>query len=96
MSVLKEFYDVSEDWRGKRYAGINLDWDYKKREVHMSIPGYVKEAFARFKHILRKTTDQPHKHELPKYGSTIKYAKEEDTTQSLNKKDKRLVQQITG
>ena len=26
-----------------------LDWEYHKREVHISMPGYVHEAIKRFK-----------------------------------------------
>ena len=44
-----------------------MDWGYDKKEVHLSISGYVTEALARFQHRLRRKTDQPHKHELPKY-----------------------------
>ena len=41
---LKEHYEVEEDWEGRRYLGITLDWDYKKREVHLSMPDYVARA----------------------------------------------------
>ena len=27
-----------------------LDWDYKKKQVHLSIPGYAKKALKEFKH----------------------------------------------
>ena len=30
MKTLKKYYPVSEDWKGNRYIGITLDWDYKK------------------------------------------------------------------
>ena len=28
--TLEEHYKVTQDWKGKRYIGITLDWDYKK------------------------------------------------------------------
>ena len=96
IEVLKGFYDVSEDWKGEKYAGITMDWDYEKRQVHLSMPGYVKEALVRFKHKLRRKTDQPHRHEPPKYGATIQYAKEEDSSDLLNAKETQSIQQITG
>ena len=33
INVLKQHYDVTEDWKGKIF-----DWDYNKRQVHLSMP----------------------------------------------------------
>ena len=96
ISVLKEHYTVDEDWEGKKYCGITLDWDYVNREVHLSMPGYCDEALVRFRHKLKKVMDQPHKHTVPVYGSTIQYAKPEDTTELLDKAGKLFIQQVTG
>ncbi len=46
IKVLKEHYKVEEDWEGKRYLGITLDWDYKNHKVHLSMPEYVEHALA--------------------------------------------------
>ncbi len=35
--VLKQDYQIEKDWEGTQYIGLNVDWDYKKREVHISI-----------------------------------------------------------
>ncbi len=42
--TLKENYKVTLEWDGQRYIGIALDWDYKRRQVHLSMPGYIKKA----------------------------------------------------
>ena len=42
MTVLKKHYTVSHYWEGKRYLGIDLDWDYERRKVHISMLLYVK------------------------------------------------------
>ena len=34
IQALKKTYSISEDWKGHKYCGLSLDWDYKKREVH--------------------------------------------------------------
>ncbi len=34
---------ITEDWTGNLYCGIQLDWDYEKRTVDISMPGYVKK-----------------------------------------------------
>ena len=96
ISVLSEFYTVAVDWKGEKYSGITLDWDYDKRQVHMSMPGYCKDALVRFGHKLRKPNDQPHKHTLPVYGRTIQHAKPDNKTPKLDADQTKLVQQITG
>ncbi len=81
INTLKKDYEVEEDWDGKRYVGITMDWDYKKREVHLSMPEYVECALARFGHsIPNKPQHQPHLHTIPTYGATVQYAKPEDTS----------------
>jgi len=87
---------VDKDWEGKKYCGISLDFDYEKRQVDLSMPGYCNKALRRFKHECQKWTDQPHKHILPTYGATIQYAKEEDTTEKLGPAKKKFIQQVTG
>ncbi|KAL7480508.1 LOW QUALITY PROTEIN: hypothetical protein ACHAW6_006199, partial [Cyclotella cf. meneghiniana] len=39
--ALKENYTISVDWEGEKYVGLKLDWDYDKRKVPLSMPGYV-------------------------------------------------------
>ena len=59
MSVLKISYKISDDWKGNRYLGLDLDWDYEKREVHLSILSYITDALRRFNHVTpRKPQDQ--------------------------------------
>ena len=38
MKVLSEFYEMEEDWLGKLYCGITLDWNYKEGYVNTSMP----------------------------------------------------------
>ena len=38
IKVLKEHYEVEEDWGVTRYLGITMDWDSKGHEVHLSMP----------------------------------------------------------
>jgi hypothetical protein len=97
IQALKQDYEIEEDWNGTRYLGITLDWDYNKREVHLSMPGYVERALARFGHLIpKKLQHQPHKHTVPTYGATIQYAKDDDATKLLTKEEKKYIQQVLG
>jgi hypothetical protein len=97
IQTLKQDYDIEEDWEGTWYLGITLDWDYKKREVHLSMPGYVERALARFGHLIPKTLQhQPHKHTVPTYGASIQYAKDNDVTNLFSKDEKKYIHQVLG
>jgi hypothetical protein len=48
--ILKEYYEISEDWSGRKYVGITFDWDYRNRRVHLSMPGYITKALQCFGH----------------------------------------------
>ena len=96
ISVLREHYEVAEDWKGEKYSGITLDWDYVKREVHLSMPGYCKDALIKFNHTLRKLNHQPHKHTIPTYGTKVQYAKPADESPKLGKEETKFIQQVTG
>ena len=40
-NILAESFKITTDWRGEKYIGFTLEWDYTKHEVHPSMPGYV-------------------------------------------------------
>ena len=46
----KPMFEITVDKEGKQFCGLHMDFDYEKREVHISIPGYVDAALKRFKH----------------------------------------------
>ena len=46
-SVIRKYYPVTKDWVGSKYIGITLNWNYVKRQVHLSIPGYVNRFTAK-------------------------------------------------
>ena len=70
MSFLKSKYKISADWKGERYLGLDLDWDYKKQEVQLSMLSYVTDALRRFNHAKPcKPQYQPYPHITPNYGA---------------------------
>ena len=95
--MLKEHYEISEDWEGKKYVGLTFDWDYDKRRVHVSMPGYVDHNLIRFKHDTpRRAQDQPYQHTVPNYGAHYQFSVATDGTALLDKYGKKFVQQVTG
>jgi hypothetical protein len=97
IKVLKEHYEVEEDWGGTRYLGITLDWDYKCNKVHLPMPEYIEQALAHFGHpIPDKPQHQPHPHTILTYGATVQYAKPEDTSRPLSPAEKKFIQEVIG
>ena len=97
MTVLKKNYAISSDNKGKRYLGLDLDWDYENRTVHISMLDYVTDALKRFHHARpRKAQDQPHAHLKTIYGAKKQYAPDDDDSPPLSKADKKFVQEVTG
>jgi hypothetical protein len=92
-SVLSQDYKIDTDLMGTRYLGLTLDWDYKLRKVHLSMPGYIKKACIRFGHTpLNKPQMQPHPHTLPTYGATIQFAKQINQTPLAMKEQQKYIQ----
>ena len=86
-----------KEWEGKKYAGITFDWDYEKRRVHVSMPGYVDHSLICFKHgTPRRAQDQPYQHIVPTYGARQHFSIDSDGTAVIDKNSKKFVQQFTG
>ena len=97
MKTLKKYFPVTEDWKGNRYIGITLDWDYQKRQVHLTMPGYVQKALKQFQHEKpTKQQDSPFPYVEPTYGAKKQYAKATSTSPKLDKKGKCFIKQVCG
>ncbi|KAL7475371.1 hypothetical protein ACHAW6_001288 [Cyclotella cf. meneghiniana] len=94
--VLEAHYKVTADWAGKRYARIHLKWDYKKRQCHLYMPGYIKKTLIQFGHHLKEKhkQNQPFPHTPIKYGAAKQYAKEHKQSPPLDDKATKFIQKV--
>ena len=96
MTVLRNHYTISSNWTGSRYLGLDLDWDYEKHEVLLSMLSYVQDALTRFHHSRpHKPQHQPYPHAKITYGDKAQYATAEDNSQLLAPADKKIIQEVT-
>jgi hypothetical protein len=96
MDTLKLQYKVSEEWAGTRYIGLTLKWDYVRRTVELSMPGYVKRALSRFSHPSpTQPQDLPHPWTAPRYGSHAQYAND-DESPLVDLHDTKRLQEVIG
>jgi hypothetical protein len=90
-------YKIKEDWTGSMYTGLTIDWDYDNGTVDISMPGYYEKALKRFQHAPPAVPeDSPHAWDPPKYGKTIQYAEDPDTSPSVDASKTKLVQEVVG
>jgi hypothetical protein len=50
INALQQLYEISIDSTGSQYLGLTLKWDYKRRTVRVSMPGYIPAALHKFQH----------------------------------------------
>ena len=97
IKCIKENYDITEDWEGKRYLGLAFDWNYDTCSVHLSMPNYIPDALKRFKRENPKIWQgYPHQHTVPNYGAKQKFAETESNDPVLEKETKKIYSKSTG
>lgn len=78
IKTLQNYYKITIDKEGKNYLGMDLELDYIKRTLEVSMKGYVQAACKRFNH---KKTKQPvhgpYKYTPPSYGARIQHSEED-------------------
>ena len=95
-AAIKDKYPLKIDWEGAKYLGIDLDWNFTKQEVILSMKGYVEQALKQFKHLQpTKHHYGPTKYKPPEYGQKIQYTTV-DTSPELTQTQKQLIQQVCG
>ena len=96
LACLRTTYQMTADWEGKRYVGIDLKWDYTNRDLYCSMDGYIESALKQFQHSIPKQKYiAPSKMAPRDYGAKVQLVKE-DTSAPLTAKQKTFIQQVTG
>jgi hypothetical protein len=70
LQALESRYTITIDWDAKIYCALSLAWEYVKRTVDISMPGYVEKALQRFCHIpATRIQNSPHAWIPPHYSA---------------------------
>lgn len=97
LSILEAKYPaVATDWTGALYCGITLNWNYNEGYVNILMPGYVKRLLAKFNYTPKKKRYSPYPVEPHKFGKASQEPMPEDTSPKVDKRKRRLVQQVVG
>jgi hypothetical protein len=96
INALETAYQLTTDWEGEKYCGLKLKWNYGRRTIEMSMPGYVERALQRFQHVVRQRQDNPYKYIPPEFGAKVQYTPDEDLSPLLDADGKKFVQEALG
>ena len=97
IQTLKAHYDVTQDWSGVNFLSIDLEWDYAKGTVRLSMKNYILKVLKRFNHLSsNKACHSPHPHQQPTYGVKKQCDPDLDNSQQLSTTDQTRLQAITG
>ena len=90
----KKYLNITEDWEGKKYSGIDLEWDYDKRTCRATMDGYILDIRNKYGHLTPKKPQYlPHKHRPIDYGSKKQIVQPADTSPPL---DYKVIQRVQG
>jgi hypothetical protein len=94
--ALLRSYELTTDWEGKIYSGMNLKWDYKNRTCDISMPGYIANVLSKLQHNTPKHPQHtPSRYVMPVYGAKTQYTTQ-DETPPLTPKQCLNIQKVTG
>jgi hypothetical protein len=97
INALQQLYEISIDWTGSQYLGLTLKWDYKRRTVRVSMPGYIPAALHKFQHDWnQRRQDASHSWNQPTYGAEVQYANNPNESTPLGAKSVTLVQHVAS
>ena len=94
--TLEKYYEVTVDWKGSLYVGIQLEWNYDKGFVDTHMPGYIPKALIKFQHPHPKQAQHAPATAVPiVYGAKIQEAPK-DTSPPLAPAQIKRIQDIVG
>jgi hypothetical protein len=97
LQVYNMHYKCSQDWDSMKYLGMDIDWDYKQRKVHVLMLEYVPKTLMRFQHKAPSTPQhQPYSHVKLTYGATRQHAEARNTSELLSKENRTYIQEVIG
>eukprot|EP00804_Cyclotella_cryptica_P022929 CCRYP_018759-RA/>CCRYP_018759-RA protein AED:0.35 eAED:0.34 QI:0/-1/0/1/-1/1/1/0/335 len=95
--TIKEHYDITENWQGSLYSGINLDWNYTNRTCRLTMQEYIANFLTKYDHPRpKKPVLSPYKAATISFGAKVQYTAKPDSTPALNKVGVKWVQGIVG
>ena len=88
---------MSEDWEGKLYCGIALQWNYDRRILKIAMPGSISQQLTKYKH--NPLENPVNSFFIPKprtYGKDSQKTDPPDTIKPTTELETKFIQQVVG
>jgi hypothetical protein len=96
INVLKELYEVHEDWAGSTYLGYDIERDRSKHTIALSLPKYIDNALKRFNINQKRGARTPMVYTPPHYGAKQQLTPDKSMYTNLTPAGKKRIEQIVG
>jgi hypothetical protein len=97
VASIKTTYTLTKDWTGNLYCGIKIGWDYDKRTINISMPGYIEKKLEEYEHVVKKKPQHcPYSPEPKQFSSEAQQPLPGNTSPLLDDKGKKRIQNIIG
>ena len=97
INAIKTCFKCSIVWEGQNCLGLTQYWNYTKKYVDISMPGYTPTTLQRLQHKpLARPKYAPHSWNKPVYGKHIQLATHKISAPKLNYADTNKVQSINS
>eukprot|EP00804_Cyclotella_cryptica_P016130 CCRYP_004246-RA/>CCRYP_004246-RA protein AED:0.35 eAED:0.35 QI:0/0/0/0.75/1/1/4/0/1339 len=95
--VLQTHYDITQNWKGDLYAGINLAWNYSARSCRLTMKEYIATLLFKYNHPPPKKRQlSPFKATPIVYGAKTQFSADPDNSPPLPTEGIKRVQGIVG
>ena len=85
---LRQNYDITVDWTGANFCGLNIDWNYAQGWVDISMVDYVIMALQKLQHSFPSRPQlAPHEWTEVVYDQKRQYPKQADSPPLLDKRE---------
>ena len=101
LKTLEKNYNITTDWKGTKFSGTNLAWNYHAhhadRTCRISMKDSINKVLLKYNHQFPKKLQlSPHNHREISYGNKDQLVPEEDTSPTLDSQGTKRVQGIVG
>ena len=84
-NILLEHYELTQDWSGSRFSGIDLTWNYTNRTCRLYIKHYIKNLLLKWDPTIpSKPQHAPFPHATINYGANQQFANLPDASPKLD------------
>ena len=93
--TLRQHWDITKNWKGDKFLGIDFEWNYNDHTSRMSMKKYIQQLLLRFHHQTpSKPCHAPHVHQVTTYGTKVQHEPAPDQTPTLNSEQIKWMQAI--